>query len=709
MPQTKERKTTEYQFLIASVGEAHTLYQSPYFPDSYSFPWNPDPLARGNNYNIYEEMRDDDQVKVALSFKKDLVVNSGWQIVCDMETIKEFITNNLKQLEEGGALDVSFEDALRDILNSYDFGFTITEPVYKIVGAHYELSKLKVRPPQSFRFVIDPRGEVLSITQAGNLGDIVIDPRRVLHHVYQQEFGNPYGKSDLRATHTAWKAKKFISKFLAIFLERYAGATVVGKFPATYDTNEITAFHELLKKIQQTTALAIPSDVDFEFVQAQKDSSDIYIKALNYYNMHIARSLLVPDLMGIGGSETGGGSYSLGKEQFKLFLSTIQKDRDSLARKITLRLIKPLVLANFGDYKCEFKFLPYDVDDEVELLKLWSDVVKGRVFKPTPEEINYLRRQLKFPEGPVELIEEQPQMSSTPMPPQRSKAANGVAPFVIFRALTSYEKNLDFKQIEEKLDKGEEKITARLRAAARTIWSDHIQRVKESGLIRGFRPERLTTLQPRFLRDMNRVFKAYFTELAEDAYGEARQEMFPKAPRQVKFGLEEGELNLEDMLRVLETESFKLVENYRGLYEKRLNSTIVKGLKEGLTESDIVDQLKELMPDLTDKWLDTIVRTKTTDIYNRGRKSYYDNDPLAQQVIEAYQYSAILDDRTSEVCRYLDGKIFAKGEFVNKVVPPLHFNCRSVLVPVSKFEDYEVDDEPSLDSLIEKGGGLINA
>ena len=56
--------------------EAESLFLSPYYPDSYIFPWNPDSLVRNNNYTIYDEMKDDDQVKVAMSLKKDMVSRS---------------------------------------------------------------------------------------------------------------------------------------------------------------------------------------------------------------------------------------------------------------------------------------------------------------------------------------------------------------------------------------------------------------------------------------------------------------------------------------------------------------------------------------------------------------------------------------------------------------------------------------------------------
>jgi uncharacterized protein with gpF-like domain len=67
--------------------------------------------------------------------------------------------------------------------------------------------------------------------------------------------------------------------------------------------------------------------------------------------------------------------------------------------------------------------------------------------------------------------------------------------------------------------------------------------------------------------------------------------------------------------------------------------------------------------------------------------------------IEAYQYQAIMDDVTTDFCREHDGQIIrADDPDLQRIQPPNHFNCRSVLVPIfitdtnetgSYFNDYE--------------------
>lgn len=70
-------------------------------------------------------------------------------------------------------------------------------------------------------------------------------------------------------------------------------------------------------------------------------------------------------------------------------------------------------------------------------------------------------------------------------------------------------------------------------------------------------------------------------------------------------------------------------------------------------------------------YAETVFRTNLTSHYNLGIIHSYDT--------EYFEYVAILDGRTTEICRSLNGKIFKKTD--TRILPPNHYNCRSVVVP----------------------------
>jgi len=683
------------------------VFRSSYYYDSYDFPYNPDPLAAGQ-YAIYDDMKDDDQVKAAIATKKDMVINTGWQIVCDDKTVKEELEQSINEINKD-KLYGGFDSVLRDMLSAYEYGFSMAEVLFKLESGKYWPKSCAVKPPHSFEFDIDDYGDVTNVRQVGSNSILNFKPDYFLHFAYQQEWGNPFGKSDLKSAHPAWKAKKFFVRMFAIYAERFGTPTTVGKFPKNYGANEIAQFNTILKSIQNNTTLAIPDDALVEFVQATRDGSDVYTKGMDMFNTWIARSILVPDLLGISGEKTNGGSYSLGDRQFNLFLQTIANDRKILESKINQKIINPVVSANYGDkVKAKFEFLPYSEEDSLEMSKTWSDAVKGKIFKPNEQEVNHFRRSVGFPEGPVEIPEpalvQEPFLGKEDNSEKKefSKCDCGKTHFYK-RELNSYEKKCNFTEITKTLNASEDILVPQIVRTGKLIYSDLVQQVKDKGIMRRFDPAKINAIAPRFLKDMNMVLKSNFKDLFKQSYKQAQKEIFPST---TKYGMDEDMLP-EEFLEILDAESFKMVGDYSNEVTKKVKNLLMSAIKQGASESDITKILMEEGKDFTEKWAATVARTKTTEIYNQARKTYWDTDPIASQIIEAYEFSAILDDRTSEVCSKLDGKIFEKGDYTSIITPPLHFNCRSLLVPITKFEDYTATKPIEIEKLKEWGGGLI--
>jgi len=102
---------------------------------------------------------------------------------------------------------------------------------------------------------------------------------------------------------------------------------------------------------------------------------------------------------------------------------------------------------------------------------------------------------------------------------------------------------------------------------------------------------------------------------------------------------------------------------------------------------------------LTPSRLETVLRTGSADAFNVGRLNAF-MDPQIEGFVEAFLYSAILDGRTTELCGdELDGLIIrADDSRVARLNPPNHWNCRSLLVPITAHDEkYEVWDDSEID------------
>ena len=81
--------------------------------------------------------------------------------------------------------------------------------------------------------------------------------------------------------------------------------------------------------------------------------------------------------------------------------------------------------------------------------------------------------------------------------------------------------------------------------------------------------------------------------------------------------------------------------------------------------------------------LATIIRTNNTAAYNHGRMAEFTRPDLLP-FLEGVRYSAVLDERTTPVCQFLHEKVFRPQDpALEDLLPPNHFNCRSVVVPIT--------------------------
>ena len=95
--------------------------------------------------------------------------------------------------------------------------------------------------------------------------------------------------------------------------------------------------------------------------------------------------------------------------------------------------------------------------------------------------------------------------------------------------------------------------------------------------------------------------------------------------------------------------------------------------------------------------INTIIRTNTFEAINEARYSYFTDDKL-NGFVQALEYSAILDSRTTQICQHLDGTIHAASSDVWKNYrPPNHYNCRSLLIPVTQIDQWSEDAQPDIE------------
>ena len=103
---------------------------------------------------------------------------------------------------------------------------------------------------------------------------------------------------------------------------------------------------------------------------------------------------------------------------------------------------------------------------------------------------------------------------------------------------------------------------------------------------------------------------------------------------------------------------------------EKIKNSLSEAIEKGIPQKEwIMEYLDEL--EQKSFYAETVFRTNLTSHYNLGIINSYDS--------EYFEYVAILDGRTTIICTSLNGKIFKRTD--TKILPPNHYNCRSVVVP----------------------------
>lgn len=102
-------------------------------------------------------------------------------------------------------------------------------------------------------------------------------------------------------------------------------------------------------------------------------------------------------------------------------------------------------------------------------------------------------------------------------------------------------------------------------------------------------------------------------------------------------------------------------------------------------------------------YLETIYRTNLSSAYNAGRYRQITSD-VVRSARPYVQFRATRDNRTTTVCNALHGKVFRQDDPAwQRFAPPLHFQCRSVIVAVR--EATEVTDASTITAQPQRGFG----
>lgn len=736
--------------------------------------YNPDALIGRKGYAIYQRMMQDEQVKAVIKFKRDAISSRDFMFELDNNIYELSDAEQERRLNLSYAvisnLTGSWMDALNNILSAQQNGYSLTEKIFEQFDfqgkAYWGVRRLKLRPYDTFYFHVDPYGNVIKLTQkiAGEERDV--DPEKFIHFVVNLDVDEHYGQSELRAAYRAWFSKEAIIKFRNMWYEKHAGGFYIAKpkegTTLRPGTPEYTKLQAILENINVSTKMILPSGIDVDGHYPTKDVD--WGKPIDNCDMQIARSMLVPNLLGVS-PQGQHGSLAQSDTQLEAFFWTLEADTTRLEDVLNEQLFRQLGAVNFGDDAWpRIRFKPMSQSRIYELVGKWSDLVSKGAARATQTDADHIRELLGFPEAGEPLSQPPPQLQpggqGSPFPSQPSaEPQSGNAPqdkppasgtnnppgemptqqnsnehshghpdeTVIGRtgiSVSAFDralKRVDFAVIESSSEQSVTEGATEIGSVMFSMIKDLAAQVNDENVVKDIKALNKVKPDSKLKKALQSRIKGNLKDAWNIGLRHGKNEV-DKAKKQ-SYAANAERMDLIG-LEYFDIKSFKVAGGLTDDVVKMLTTIILNGAKGGKSTRDVIQQIYEeaarqgyvsvsdletvldqptialLQQELSANGLsrvNTMVRTNTFEAINEARYSYF-TDPGLGGYVQALEYSAILDVRTTSICRHLDGSTYrVKSDVWSEYKPPNHYNCRSLLVPVTKDDTWTESDPPDVE------------
>jgi len=711
---------------------------------------------RQDNLKItdYRRMFDNDgQVQMLVNAVFNTILAPGIAIVDDPEYEAEedseekiFIEKNLLSPQWKGGMEMSMELTNRYALRAFIEGYRLFEIVYRLDpdGKIY-LRKLAPRAGGDdfeMKVLVDDNGNFMGYKQRMSFGKKAVDVsvindggiKKVHRVAFGQEFGSLYGRSGLRA---AWyhydKAHKglflnHVGHELGVIKPRLI--YTIGNTQETDRTNVLKAFD----RIHMESSIMLPSE-SYKVEFPETTDSGVMSEGRETVNLHyslMAKSILA-QFVDLGSSVSNTGSRALGESQVDFFKQGLMAIAKTLIEDPWNEIVADLIKINFGsEVYPSLKVNPIE-DATAELiynmlLELTKggnipDVLKSRIITTGADKLG-----IEVSEEEIEAEAEEKKKEAEDMANQVQAQANMKASgekemmakrdMAMKKEKETKTKTQKLSEVTHKrLDLGDGTEPVLIDPVVRPLYPDE-NKIKFSDIKMKLDDSRVRAefiLKNKLMTEKERIINAYTMALRE-----GRQ-----AVKKVEVDLAEGETTYKEELRELgsdiyeygkrmaaneigksvpstpKSEAVRIAEGTDIVAEEqeerlklKLRSVANSALEGGIAENDAKLMLEQEYDSFWDKILIPTVGLLVSKMFNSGRKIAFEKN--AQEIF-AFRYTAVLDARTTQYCRDLDGKVFqAVDANYALLTPPNHYGCRSFWTPIlqNESEGIEVEGKP---------------
>lgn len=581
-----------------------------------------------------------------------------------------FVESVFIKAAQHGGMTYPVELLIGDMLRAVEDGFRLYEKVWQVRDdGKLVYRKVAPRDAASITLLRDEHGGFAGAKQRTWNGskyiDVEIPVERCFLFTYGKERNYLYGESALRSSYTHYDRKHKL-----YYLQQLAGQASglpprKLKLPedsdmSTIDEDVLAAAEDAADNFGFQQRITLPAGWELE--EYQSNPMDLQ-KAIDHHDTLIARSTLM-DFVVLGASKTG--SFALSKDKTEMFMTALVGVMHEIENHINAYLIPPLVDYNFGTGRYpKFRFEELDT----ETRKLMADSFTA-----------ILGRQ-DLPGYVVEGIAKE-------VGKQLGIDVDGTADKAADKAKTQ---NLSESaaEVRKRKQAAARLVVAKLDKAVDTTTQaadEELNRLKDETAKRAeklLRAADMTALRTFQLPSFN-AYRKLLENAMMDQYLHGKRSAaddggapIPKTPSSSRLYITEqaraiAEKQEQDLLFATKNEVTKALKN-RSLSERSLGVL------------DVLASITAAWDAFIGKNAPAGVDIALTGALNLGRgDAFIDNENIA-----VHEFNAILDSRTTPLCRSLDRTVLTPAQYrATDLIPPLHWKCRSVWVAYYKDDSF---------------------
>lgn len=561
------------------------------------------------------------------------------------------------------------------------FGFTVAEPVWMLTAdGIWTLRAIKPKRAESMRsaLVADEYGNLEGIKQAAPNAPDFVSAAEIIYWRHRGGWYELTGKSALYEAHDPWRAKMLFDRAWAIYLSRHGQGILKWKLPESVYQRDLSRIKEIMRNLQTGTGIALRSGVDeLDLLESSGSPGRIYQDYHQAMDKAIVRAILYQELATGEGIRVG--SFAASETQADVMWSVLRIQGEAFLESVGREQVARRFLERngYGDLPCPI-ILPETIVASPTIAEALRDIL--------------------------------PAIQSGVLPPLTAEQAQDVYAYYGLSA-SIQEKDRSVGELaspshrhRHKLSELEDEMNAADDAAASeiaTLWAKSVPAILSKIEATLWKGGSWKVTAPGTIRDAVSVaiksngeqFREILSKHLSDRFNAGRASAKAARRSKTKARLAPVAVIPQLALDALKQGAYLALQTRYDEMAGKVYHALMRAIQGRKSVLETAERVRQILASegFTLAQALTLVRTEMAGAYNQGRLTlwqefeYRGDDPKSasgDQII-GYRFDAVMDGVTTEECQERNGRIFAPDDVD---VPPLHFNCRSVLEPVWRDE-----------------------